>query len=106
MHFIYAGIYYRKREDALRSLVLERMKKYKIKEVMVSIICMSKISLMQNLVFFMEPSTISLKAVNMCLNRFCIDEDAEFESSGVHYLEKMSDDIIDGRTERKSKGMG
>ena len=49
---------------------------------------MSKI--MQNLVVLMEPSEsafqIDLKAGNMCLNRFCIDEDATVEISGVHYL--------------------
>ena len=51
---------------------------------------MSKI--MQNLVVFMEPSEdaddVSLKVGNMILNRFCIDEDAAFELSGVNYLEK------------------
>ena len=29
---------------------------------------------------------ISLKGGKMCFNRFCIDEDAAFELSGVHYL--------------------
>ena len=53
----------------------------------------------QNLVFLMEPSEhepsddISLKGGNMILNRFCIDEDAAFELSGVNYLKKSSDDI-------------
>ena len=51
---------------------------------------MSKI--MQNLVVLMEPSedafANSLKAGNMILNRFCIDEDAAFELSGVNYLKK------------------
>ena len=51
---------------------------------------MSKI--MQNLVVLMEPSDeasdISLKGGNMILNRFCIDEDAGFELSGVIYLKK------------------
>ena len=109
VHFVYAGIYYRKHEDALRSLILEKMKNYKIKEVMVTIICMSRRNLMQNLVILMEPSKdltmISLKGGNMCLNRFCIDEDAQFELSGVHYL-TSSDDIIQSRTQRKSKGKG
>ena len=45
---------------------------------------------MQNLVVFMEPSKDSyetpLKGGNMILNRFCIDEDAAFELSGVNYL--------------------
>ena len=43
---------------------------------------------MQNLVLLVEPPEgeydISLKAGNMCLNRFCIDEDASFELSGVY----------------------
>ena len=53
---------------------------------------MSKI--MQNLVVFMEPMASEhpyitpLKAGNMILNRFCIDEDAAFELSGVNYLKK------------------
>ena len=51
---------------------------------------MSKV--MQNLVVLMEPSEHdqrnSLKAGNMILNRFCIDEDAAFELSGVNYLKK------------------
>ena len=53
---------------------------------------MSKI--MQNLVVLMEehrggrPDIISSKGGNMCLNKFCIDEDAAFEFSGVQNLEK------------------
>ena len=47
---------------------------------------------MQNVVLLMEPSNaaydISLKAGKMILNRFCIDEDAAFESTGVFYLFK------------------
>ena len=31
---------------------------------------------------------ISWKAGNTCLNRFCIDEDAAFELSGIYYLKK------------------
>ena len=58
---------------------------------------MSKI--MQNLLVFMEPSEdawkTSLKGGNMILNRFCIDEDAAFELSGVYHLKKSSQDIID-----------
>ena len=46
----------------------------------------------QNVVLLMEPcdsaADVSLKAGNMLLNRFCIDEDAAFESTGVYYLEK------------------
>ena len=52
---------------------------------------MSKI--MQNLVVLMEPSVDAfitpLKGGNMILNRFCIDEDAAFELSGVNYLKKF-----------------
>ena len=45
----------------------------------------------------------------MCLNRFCIDEDAAFESSGVYYLEKESEKLrrSEGREfdfKRKIKG--
>ena len=40
----------------------------------------------QNLVVFTKPTkdtyNISSRGGNMCLNRFCIDEDAAFESSG------------------------
>ena len=42
---------------------------------------------MQNLFVFMAPSKhaydVSLKVGNMIFNRFCIDEDAGFELSGV-----------------------
>ena len=68
---------------------------------------------MQNLVILMEPTEhdydIDLKYGDMFLNRFSIDEDAEFELSGVYYLEKSSDDIIDEEEfeiERKTKGNG
>ena len=48
--------------------------------------------IMQNLVVLMarseEANWISLKGGNMYFNRFCIDEDAAFELSGVHYLKK------------------
>ena len=44
----------------------------------------------QNVVLLIEPSgndyNVSFKAGNMLLNRFCIDEDAAFESTGVYYL--------------------
>ena len=55
-----------------------------------------------------EAHNISLKGGNMCLNRFCIDEDAAFELSGVYYLEKSSEDIYEKEfeLERKSKGKG
>ena len=47
---------------------------------------------MQNLVVLMEPTKAdwitSFKGANMCLNLFCIDEDAAFELSGIYYSEK------------------
>ena len=53
---------------------------------------------MQNLVVFMEPSEYAyetpLKGGNMILNRFCIDEDAAFELSGVNYLKKWSNHFL------------
>ena len=52
--------------------------------------------IMQNLIALMEPSKrahdISLKGGHMSLNRCCIDEDAAFELSGVHYL-NMFDEL-------------
>ena len=71
---------------------------------------MSKI--MQNLVVLMEPSEdaycISLKSGNMILNRFCIDEDAAFELSGVSYLESSGKITYENSREfdlrRKEKG--
>merc|ERR1712176_1533820 len=74
-------------------------------------IVMSKI--MQNLVVLMEPSEhaydVSLKGGSMILNRFCIDEDAAFELSGVNYLKKTSYDMRNGKSnkfkvKRKEKG--
>ena len=72
---------------------------------------MSKI--MQNLVVLMEPSEdaedVCLKTGNMIFNRFCIDEDAAFELSGVNYLKKSSEEMEDGESikfkiKRKLKG--
>ena len=62
---------------------------------------------MQNLVVFMEPTVdafdTSLKAGNMIFNRFCIDEDAAFELSGVNCLKKI--EMMDGKSlKRKIKG--
>ena len=61
---------------------------------------------MQNLVFFMDPteaaSNIALKAGNMYLNRFCIDETAAFDLSGVYHLQKSSHNPY--RDEAKIKG--
>ena len=48
---------------------------------------------LQNIVFLSEPSepwVISIKGADMCLNRLCIDEDAAFEFSGVHYSKQSS----------------
>ena len=66
---------------------------------------------MQNLVVLMEPSENAevkpLKGGNMFLNRFCIDEDAAFELSGVDYLTKlswMSGKSREFEVERKVKG--
>ena len=56
---------------------------------------------MQNLVVLMEPSEAAyrtpLKGGIMILNRFCIDEDAAFELSGVNYLEKPCQSIAHGK---------
>ena len=68
---------------------------------------------MQNLVVFMKPFEdtweTSLKGGKMILNRFCIDEDAAFELSGVHYFKNPSRNIAYGRSlefkeKRKVKG--
>ena len=51
---------------------------------------------MKNVIVFIEPPTttadISKNAGNLYMNRLCIDEDAGFELSGVHYFE-TSDEI-------------
>ena len=69
---------------------------------------------MQNLVFLMEPNDdacdISWKGAHMMLNRFCIDEDAAVELSGVYSLKPSSADISFRKSlwfalERKVKGM-
>ena len=68
---------------------------------------------MQNLVFFMESDEkvyrTPLKGGNMILNRFCIDEDAAFELSGVYFFEKSSEYIegmygLEYDLKRKEKG--
>ena len=66
---------------------------------------------MQNLVILMEPSEhaheVSLKSGNMFLNRFCIDEDAAFELSGVYYFGKSSGEHISAekfKVKSESKG--
>ena len=57
---------------------------------------------MQNLVVFMEPSEDAydtpLKGGNMILNRFCIDEDAAFELSGVNSFKKSSYGVEYGKS--------
>ena len=59
---------------------------------------------MKNLVVFMEPpekaNEISIKAGNLYVNRFCIDEDAAFELSGVYNFEKL--DKLEASNTRKS----
>ena len=61
--------------------------------------------IMQNLVLLIETPEkeydISLKAGNMCMNRFCIDEDASCELSGVYDLKKPSFKVTD---KNKAKG--
>ena len=55
-----------------------------------------KITRMQNLVVLMNPPDefspwdVSVKGGNMILNRFCIDEDAGFELSGISCLKKWT----------------
>ena len=70
---------------------------------------MSKV--MQNLVVLMEPSKEAyetpLKGANLILNRFCIDEEAAFELTGVSSLKKSSFEMIRGpefEAKRKVKG--
>ena len=62
---------------------------------------------MQNLVVFMEPNDEAyrtpLKGGNMILNRFCIDEDAAFELSGVNYLKKESRTELEYSDSRRVK---
>ena len=64
-------------------------------------------TVMQNLVVLMDPPVyahdISSKAGNMYLNRFCIDEDAAFESSGVYYLQKWNEETWGTYDEEKGK---
>ena len=60
---------------------------------------------MQNLVVFIEPSedasNISYKTATLYLNRFCIDEDAACELSGVYYLK--SEEPLNFTLKRKAK---
>ena len=66
---------------------------------------------MQNIVLLMEPEQLPdhdsdqpLKPGNMLLNRFCIDEEAAFESTGVYYLKTLTNSILKGSLDRKAKG--
>ena len=63
---------------------------------------------MQNLVVFIEPSqdasNISLKAGKLYFNRFCIDEDAACELSGVYYLK--SEEPLRITLKQKAEGKG
>ena len=76
---------------------------------------------MQNLVVLIEPYNnhgydamnfefnVTPKAAKMCFNKFCIDEEAGFEFSGVHYLKKASHATIFNEKfveDRKTKGKG
>ena len=60
---------------------------------------------MKNVIVLVEPpkeaNDISTKAGNLYINRLCIDEDAAFELSGVHYFE--TSDILKSSA-NKSKG--
>ena len=62
---------------------------------------------MQNLVVLMEPTDdlydTPLEVGNMILNRFCIDEDAAFEFSGVKYLKKSSWELRHGNFSSKGR---
>ena len=62
----------------------------------------------QKVVILQEPSKdgfdISWRAGNMCLNRFCIDEEAGFEVSGVYRLNDISFFTVDeGWTNKQYK---
>ena len=63
--------------------------------------------IMQNIVLLVEPPEdkykISLKSGNMCLNRFCVDEDASFELSEVSSLIKFSGELK-FKLKREEKG--
>ena len=52
---------------------------------------------MQNLVVFIEPSedasNVSEKAGKLYFNRFCVDEDAACELSGVYNLKESSSEL-------------
>ena len=62
---------------------------------------------MQNLVVLIERTEdfydTPLKVGNMILNRFCIDEEAAFELSGVKYLKKSSWQLRNGNFSSKGR---
>ena len=64
---------------------------------------------MQNLIVLMEPSKdaydFSMRTGNMILNRFCIDEDAAFELSGVYYLETSSMEMMKNKQFKEKRKM-
>ena len=64
---------------------------------------------MQKIVLFMEPTEIafltSVKAGNLFMNRFAIDEDDSSEVLNIFELDKCSVFYEMSRTERKQKGM-
>ena len=69
---------------------------------------------MQNIVLLIDPpkdgSDISIKAGNMILNRFCIDEEASYELSGIYYLDHLIVDYSEVSSEYgyhgQTKGTG
>ena len=62
---------------------------------------------MQNVVILMDPKCAwdnSNKAGMMYFNRFCIDEDAAFESTGVYHLKTISEEYLTNTLAVKEKG--
>ena len=63
---------------------------------------------MQNIVLLMEqsarPNESPLKAGNMLMNRFLIDDDADFESTGVYHLHELYTSTQSLSTYEKNKG--
>ena len=63
---------------------------------------------MQNVVLLIDPWKeswdVSNKAAMMYFNRFCIDEDATFESTGVYHLKTISEEYLTNTLAVKEKG--
>ena len=63
---------------------------------------------LQNVVLLLDPMKeawdVSYKAGMMYFNRFCIDEDAAFESTGVYHLKLITSDDLEDRLALKEKG--